>query len=116
MVACQRVQQRGGLGIGGRVGIFAERRGLRAGEGRFEQPVIADRGADALLCIGRPVRQAGLRAASNPPESIDLLTVRLISADFVANALRAHPEGYNVRSDGGDEARCGRCYTTTVRR
>jgi hypothetical protein len=32
------------------------------------------------------------------------LTARLISADFVVNALRAQPEGYNVRSDGGDEA------------
>jgi hypothetical protein len=43
-------------------------------------------------------------ATSNPSESIDLLTVRLISADFVVNALRKHQEGYNVRSDGGDEA------------
>ena len=66
--------------------------------------------------LERPVRQAELCAAGNPSESIDLLTVWLISADFVANALREHQEGYNVRSDGGDEARCGRCYTTTVRR
>ncbi len=66
--------------------------------------------------LERPVRQAELYAASNPSESIDLLTVRLISADFVANALREHQEGYNVPNDGGDEARCGRCYTTTVRR
>ena len=66
--------------------------------------------------LERPVSQAELREASNPSESIDLLTVRLISADFVVNALREHQEGYNVRSDGGDEARCGRCYTTTVRR
>jgi hypothetical protein len=58
----------------------------------------------ALFRIGRSVRQAELRAASNPPESIDLLTAWLISADFVANALRAHQKGYNVRSDGGDEA------------
>src|SRR6266702_5472216 len=43
MVACQRVQQRGCLGIEGRVGVLAERRGLGAGEGGFEQPVIADR-------------------------------------------------------------------------
>jgi hypothetical protein len=31
------------LGIEGRVGVLAERRGLRPGEGGFEQPVIADR-------------------------------------------------------------------------
>jgi hypothetical protein len=49
------------------------------------------------------LRHAQLRAASNPSESIDLLTVRLISADFVVNALREHQEGYNVPSDGGDE-------------
>jgi hypothetical protein len=54
--------------------------------------------------------------ALKPPESIDLLTGWMISADFVANALREHQKGYTVRSDGGDEARCGRCYTTTVRR
>ena len=56
----------------------------------------------------------GLPTASNPSESIDLLTAWLISADFVANGLREHQKGYNVRSDGGDEARCGRCYMTTV--
>jgi hypothetical protein len=66
--------------------------------------------------LERPVRQAELYAANNPSESIDLLTVRLISADFVVNALRDHQKGNNVRSDGGDEAICGRCYTTTVRR
>lgn len=50
MVAGQRVQQRGrlgvegrGLGVEGRVGVLAEGRGLGAGEGGFEQPVIADR-------------------------------------------------------------------------
>jgi hypothetical protein len=66
--------------------------------------------------LERPVSQAELREASNPSESIDLLTGWLISADFVVNALREHQKGYNVRSDGGGEARCGRCYTTTVRR
>jgi hypothetical protein len=43
MVACQRVQQRGGLGIQRRVGVLAEHRGLGPGEGGFEQPAIADR-------------------------------------------------------------------------
>jgi hypothetical protein len=33
MVARQRVQQRGCLGVEGRVGVLAERRGLGAGEG-----------------------------------------------------------------------------------
>jgi hypothetical protein len=61
-------------------------------------------------------RAQGLSTPSNPSESIDLLRAWLISADFVANALREHQKGYNVRSDGGDEARCGRCYMTTVRR
>jgi len=43
MVARQRVQQRSCLGIKGRVGILAERRSRRAGQGSLEQPVIADR-------------------------------------------------------------------------
>jgi hypothetical protein len=50
------------------------------------------------------VRVQGLSTVSNLSESIELLTVWLISADFVANAFRGHQEGYNVRSDGGDEA------------
>ena len=62
------------------------------------------------------VHVQGLSTTSKPSESIEVLTVWLISADFVANALHEHQEGYNVPSDGGDEARCGRCYTTTVRR
>jgi hypothetical protein len=40
--------------------------------------------------LERSVRQAELYAAGNPSESIDLLTVRLISADFMVNALREH--------------------------
>jgi hypothetical protein len=62
------------------------------------------------------VRVQGLSTESILSESIDLLTVWLISADFVVKVPREHQEGYNVRSDGGDEARCGWCYTTTVRR
>ena len=62
--------------------------------------------------------QAGQATAtrSNLEKSIDLLTVWLISVDLLANAPRKRRKGYNVRSDGGDEARCGRCCTTTVRR
>ena len=45
------------------------------------------------------VRVQGLSTVSNPSESIELLTVWLISADFVANAFREHQEGYNVRTN-----------------
>ena len=60
MIARQQVQQRGRLGIEGRVGILAERRGLGAGEGGFEQPVITDRDlraedAPCTTTIYRPV-------------------------------------------------------------
>jgi hypothetical protein len=88
--------------------------------------VASTRVAESLVAVGFGIlgrsaapkweRVQGLSTMSNPSESIELLTVWLISADFVANAFREHQEGYNVRSDGGDEARCGRCYTTTVRR
>jgi hypothetical protein len=88
--------------------------------------VASTRVTESLVAVGFGIlgrsaapkweRVQGLSTASNPSESIDLLTVRLISADFVVNALHEHQEGYNVRSDGGDEVRCGRCYTTTVRR
>jgi hypothetical protein len=53
---------------------------------------------------------------SNLAKSIDLLTLWLISVDLAANAPRERRKGYSVRSDGGDEARCGRCCMTTVRR
>lgn len=46
----------------------------------------------------------------------DSRTKWLISVGFVANALRERRRGYSVRSDEGDEARCGRCCTRTVRR
>ena len=53
---------------------------------------------------------------SNLAKSIDLLTLWLISVDLAANARRERRKGYSVRSDEGDEARCGRCCMTTVRR
>jgi hypothetical protein len=53
---------------------------------------------------------------SSLAKSIDLLTVWLISVDSAANTPRERGKGYIVRSDGGDEARCGRCCMTTVRR
>jgi hypothetical protein len=53
---------------------------------------------------------------SNLTKSIDLLTLWLILVDLAANAPRERRKGYSVRSDGGDEARCGRCCMTTVRR
>jgi len=52
-------------------------------------------------------RVPGLSTVSNPPESIELLTVWWISADFGVNALREHQESYNVRSDGGDRPDVG---------
>src|SRR5262249_20848020 len=42
VVACQRMQQGGSLELNRRVGIFTERRGLRAPEGRFEEAEVAN--------------------------------------------------------------------------
>jgi len=53
---------------------------------------------------------------SNLAKSVDLLTVWWILVDLAANAPRERRKGYSVRSDGGDEARCGRSCMTTVRR
>ena len=96
-----------------KLGTPPQRLGLIVGKPESHRHVT-----DATVRFAAPrcERVQGLPRTSNPSESIDLLTAWLISADFVANALREHQEGYNVRSDEGDEARCGRCYTTTVRR
>jgi hypothetical protein len=61
-------------------------------------------------------RRQGPATGFSLAKSIDLLTVWLISVDLAANAPRERRKGYSVRSDGGDEARCGRCCTTTGRR
>ena len=65
---------------------------------------------------GKRPGRAGADDPFQPGESIDLLTLRLISVDLAANAPRERRKGYSVRSDEGDEARCGRCCMTTVRR
>jgi hypothetical protein len=43
VVAGDGVQQGGGLGVQIRVGVLAERGGPGPGQGRLEQPVVADR-------------------------------------------------------------------------
>ena len=84
------------------------------GEACYPPGVSGRRGAAAMTANVQAGQAPTTR--SNLAKSIDLLTLWLISVDLAANAPRERRKGYSVRSDGGDEARCGRCCMTTVRR
>jgi hypothetical protein len=88
--------------------------GVRAREACYPPGVSGRRGATAMTANVEAGQAPTTR--SNLAKSIDLLTVWLISVDLAANAPRKRRKGYSVRSDGGDEARCGRCCMRTVRR
>jgi hypothetical protein len=73
MVARQRVQQRGRLGIERQVGILAERRGLRAGEAASSSPQsrTATTGpASRANPAQRPGAVARLRPGSDPTRAL----------------------------------------------
>ena len=88
--------------------------GVRTGEACYPPGVSGRRGTAAMTANVQAGQAPTTR--SNLAKSIDLLTLWLISVDLAANARRERRKGYSVRSDEGDEARCGRCCMTTVRR
>src|SRR6266550_6748130 len=55
-------------------------------------------GGSLLARLEQPGVVGTSPAGIKPSESSDLLTVWLILADFVANALREHRKGYSVRT------------------
>src|SRR2546430_1184022 len=94
-------------------GVRAPTRPAFGLEKRCYPPGVSGRRGAAAMTANVQAEQA-TATRSNLEKSIDLLTVWLISVDLLANAPRKRRKGYNVLSDGGDEARCGRCCMTTV--